>query len=430
MGRREDKLTRAAHIKRHTIGTSNEISFSVLDAAKNALDEDEGSSRRSFRPGIIHLFTLPSRRGKGVSTPQKDQGLPLPSGPSSSERPRFSAKSRLAKRKEERSRKEASRPKRSPHEEVAWRKARRRRHRFAAAAVIVLILGAFAGAGFLYLQQEEAKQQSNVFQLRQALDLIEETDGILMEVDALVSEPFDDEAAQRWSELRSVIPDTEKQLAEAEEKALAAANGLRESMDKEAANSAVATLAARTLMVERAAAVLDERDGARAAQAAIDEAWRYVLSGDALARQSAASASDTTEDNIARSKDEANEAIAEFTHAIDLFQSIESSYEDAELSAQMAYVEKRVEALGYAIASNDAFLVRDLDEAVRQNDAYNQADEDAASLAAELPDNPSQSILDALNDRTESALDDYSSARLRAASADAFLRDYLGTKDK
>ena len=42
MGKRNDKLGRAAHIKRHTVGTSNEISFSVLDAAKNELEGDVG----------------------------------------------------------------------------------------------------------------------------------------------------------------------------------------------------------------------------------------------------------------------------------------------------------------------------------------------------------------------------------------------------
>ena len=34
MRRRDDKIARAAHIKERTHGTSNEISFSVLDAAK------------------------------------------------------------------------------------------------------------------------------------------------------------------------------------------------------------------------------------------------------------------------------------------------------------------------------------------------------------------------------------------------------------
>ena len=72
MANRIDKVAKAAHIKRNTEGTSNEISFSVLDAAKNSLD-GEGSSSPF---GTISLFTLPGKK-KHISTPSKDEGLAL-----------------------------------------------------------------------------------------------------------------------------------------------------------------------------------------------------------------------------------------------------------------------------------------------------------------------------------------------------------------
>ena len=72
MAKRIDKVAKAAHIKRNTEGTSNEISFSVLDAAKNSLD-GEGSSSPF---GTISLFTLPGKK-KHISTPSKDEGLAL-----------------------------------------------------------------------------------------------------------------------------------------------------------------------------------------------------------------------------------------------------------------------------------------------------------------------------------------------------------------
>mgnify|MGYP007060498047 CR=1 FL=1 len=72
MAKRIDKVAKAAHIKRNTEGTSNEISFSVLDAAKNSLDGEGGSS--AF--GTISLFTLPGKK-KHISTPSKDEGLAL-----------------------------------------------------------------------------------------------------------------------------------------------------------------------------------------------------------------------------------------------------------------------------------------------------------------------------------------------------------------
>ena len=82
MGKRNDKLGRAAHIKRHTVGTSNEISFSVLDAAKNELEGDVGkdAAARPSRFGHVSLFTLPLRRKKSIATPTKERGLLLSSG--------------------------------------------------------------------------------------------------------------------------------------------------------------------------------------------------------------------------------------------------------------------------------------------------------------------------------------------------------------
>ena len=80
MKKKEEKITRAAHIKRHTRGTSNEISLSVLDAAKNAADGERRDHARPRFPllGVISLFTLKAK--KPVSTPTKEKGLPLSTG--------------------------------------------------------------------------------------------------------------------------------------------------------------------------------------------------------------------------------------------------------------------------------------------------------------------------------------------------------------
>ena len=74
------------HIKRRTRGSSNEISFSVLDAAREARDAEE-RDRREGGSGGPSLFTL----GKGKKprpTPVKGQSIVLsgeaPASPSAS----------------------------------------------------------------------------------------------------------------------------------------------------------------------------------------------------------------------------------------------------------------------------------------------------------------------------------------------------------
>ncbi len=70
MAKRIDKVAKAAHIKRNTEGTSNEISFSVLDAAKNSLDGEGNRYLRNnfpFSRFLVRRNAYPRR--------QKTRGL-------------------------------------------------------------------------------------------------------------------------------------------------------------------------------------------------------------------------------------------------------------------------------------------------------------------------------------------------------------------
>ncbi|MEF9875467.1 MAG: hypothetical protein RR772_01015, partial [Gordonibacter sp.] len=65
-----------------------------------------------------------------------------------------------------------------------------------------------------------------------------------------------------------------------------------------------------------------------------------------------------------------------------------------------------------------------------QNDAYNRVDSEAAAIAVDLPEDAAKPALDDFKRATEAFFETYSTARSQAGSADAFLRDYLGTSSK
>ena len=90
----------------------------------------------------------------------------------------------------------------------------------------------------------------------------------------------------------------------------------------------------------------------------------------------------------------------------------------------------RAEALASAIASDDAFLAKNKQEAAAQNDAYNAADAEAAALAEKLPDDPSSLVLAAYDGESAALQQAYSTARSQAGTADAFIHDYLGAEIK
>ena len=449
MGKRNDKLGRAAHIKRHTVGTSNEISFSVLDAAKNELEGDVGkdAASRPSRFGHISLFTLPLRRKKNIATPTKERGLLLSSGEfASAENP--SPASSLgtvdgAPRKTAAAgaatpvsgtvspaKSVPSKPARSPEEEIALRKARRRLHRMLAASLVVVVGLCLAGAGGWYLYQDHQRHMSQVAQLDEALDLIREADETVVALDWIVANPLDAGSLAKADDVLAKLPGALAQLEEADAAARRVSVDLRESEDKEAANQTVAATSARTALIESGRQIVGQAQRADEAARAVREAWQGVVDADALARDAAALVANTTAEHVTASKDKTNAAAAAFTDAQAALEELAATYDDVDLAGLLGYVAKRIEAMGYALASDDAFLAKNKEEAVSQNDAYNRADADAAALAAALPDDVAQLVFEAYEQATDPFFETYSTARSQAGAADAFLRDYLGTTSK
>ena len=460
MRKKGDKLAHAAHIKRHTAGTSNEISFSVLDAARNALDEKGRAGRDARLPrfGGISLFTLSARRKKPAGTPTKEQGLPLSTGdfvsvePPKSQVPQIAYPSETPsaapsasssfegptatrpKLSEEAFEKPIAQPAEKPplssEEEVARRKARRRLSKLVAAAVIVLVIGVVAVAGGGYLYHDYQQYQDGIKSLNDTLKLVAETDEAIKGLDDFVADPFAAGSRAACKDLKSSLPEIEEKLAQADERARALSVSLRESQGKEAAHQAVATISARNTLVDQGYQIIDAADRAYDAIDQARKAWDVLLSADALARESSELVKDTTPENVQASMAKANESLEAFEEAEASFAESSSLYPAADFAAFSDYMAKRKEALGHALASDEAILAKDKDAATEHNDAYNAADAEAAERAKGLPDDPSSPVIDAFEAEVEEFEKAYSTARLQAGAADAFIRDYLGTEIK
>lgn len=443
MGKWEDKITRAAHIKQHTRGTSNEISFSVLDAAKNALDGD-GGDKQKHSPlfGRIVLFTLPGRRKKPVPTPTKERGLPLSTGDfaSAEDNPTISKRDSLSISLSSTDQSERKSPsslasipakiKRSPEEEIARRKARRRLSKWLAILVIIVVSLGLLVAGGVYFYGEYQNQQSHVAVLDDALILIKEADETIQQLDEVVNNPFKEGSEEQRALIQAQFEDTERKLQDADEKARAVSLELSGAREKEAANQTVAAVAARFTLIEQGQLLMNAATEAQSAAEQVEAAWNTVLKGDDLARQAAQLVTDTTAENVEASKDKTVEALTAFDSAHKEFLSVQEAYPLVDLSQFVAYIAKRQESLGYAISSDDAFLSKNKEEATAQNNAYNIADAEAATLAKALPKEPSGVVDEAFESATADVAKAYSTARLQARSADAFISDYLGAGSK
>lgn len=439
MAKRIDKVAKAAHIKRNTEGTSNEISFSVLDAAKNSLDGEGNSS--PF--GTISLFTLPGKR-KSISTPSKDKGLALTQrevSPSSARsQNRFERRQRRLEQKRVSGAARGSHSAREPRSfdaEVASRKRARKRGRlivsFALTVALLAVAGGLTWWGFGTYQD----QQTYKGVLSSAISELSGNDELLAEIDVVVDLANNDVTSLSLDDTL----DVQKKVQDGKSTCIDELDAAEEAVGQVAINNSsdasntpdskvVDTITARRQMLISGAAIIDDTVSVLQARQEATKGWQLVLAADGLAREAADIASSATSADMQASTEKSQQAIESFSKAKTALQNAEQLFPQLDLSAYMSYIDKRLEAQGYAIGSNDALINRDTQAATEHNDAYNNAEKQAGELAEKLPEDPDELVVDAFNSKTASSREMYENARSQAQSADAFIRDYLGTFNK
>lgn len=470
MRKREDKIARAAHIKRHTEGTSNEISFSVLDAAKNGLDGDDRGSARPHFPllGAIPLFTLGDVK-KPVATPKKERGLPLSTGefvsaesssarsstpqtvpgiatdaPDAAELPAApSASTGVLPRSQSQSagKTASSGLKRSseapawqtPAEEVAQRKMRRKRRRRVAFGAACLALVALLGAGLLTVYSSYQIQQDKRKLLGATIERIAEDDEAVSSFDKQVTKVLGaslstldaDDFEESCQKVTHSLDQVEESLLQVKAALEEMQSDLVDVNDQEAANKAIETINARVSMIHSGSDALSETTLALRSYAAAQSGWNALLEADSLARDAAALVEDTNEENVRASMDKSNQSIEAFSRAKEELVEAQGAY-GVDLEVFLEYLDLRIEAQRSALASDQAYLDRDKEMTASANGRYNELDAQAVELIKGREDDPLTLIEKELSEKVESPAASYVTERSRASDADAFLRDYLG----
>ena len=461
MSRKSNRYDRAAHIKRHTEGTSNEISFDVLDAARAELEGGAKKVRKSS--GIMPGVRVPSLNfGLGTRKVSSDEG-----GASSTpetftptrETPAETTSRPSHKRKTERARKRADaraakasapmatpapapapvmRKARTPEEtelEIERRKARRRRHRRRVRflVVVIIIVAALAGAATLYAYIQA--EQNKTARINAFIESLTEVDETLVQVDSAITDPIASVTTGVWKTLKPDLENQQTALQNCMTDARAMSNELLDQSSKELLGEIETCAKERLSMLTAAQSIFKEAESAQKALDAANSAWLILVDADNLAREassvlSGAVADSTLDDTVKESMEKSEQALTRFNEAAIELAEVEQSFDGVDLQVYIDYAYARAEAMEEAIASDQALLDRDSAAATEHNDAYNAADEKAVSLAASFPSAISAPIKEAFEKDQETVMAAYDSARERASAADAFIRDYLGTSNK
>ena len=461
MKNKQVKISHAAHIKRHTKGTSNEISFSVLDAAKNAQDEDGHSrsagERRHFpRLGGISLFTM-GRAKKPAPTPSKESGLTLTSGEFVSSDGTHESRSTpsvlpgiatdstgettvgLASAAPGYASTGGTAPKlsskdspggmpvpawKAPAAEVKQRKAARKLRRFAlVSAISIACIAGLAVGGMALYAGYQAKQDTHG-QLVAAVKQVQGTQEKLEQFDALVmsawktpvSEIDSDGMSASLRECASTRDDAKLTLA-SEKKAIEFLQPfLGSAQELEDSNQALVAINALTNTLLSGEEVVKQSVSAAQASDTAAEGWEILLEADSLARDAAALVTSTSIENVTLSMEKSKEALEKFNQARSAVSSA-ATMTTADLSDLLEYIDLRIESQNHALASDQAYLERNKELAQQENDAYNQLDNQAVELVKQGDLDPLKKIQAAYEDAVAEALESYDADRSRAESA-------------
>ena len=442
------------HIKRHTAGSSNELSFDVLDAKRNNLDAQKSRKEKKgfmldFRPkpggvskgdasarpaglpvhGGMHMRTSSPATSGSLGTPAVIGGANGAAGSSGKSEKRFG----LFKRSKSTTTLGAGglgggNPL-MPADEVLHLKKKRRRRAVFSYIIVAAVLAVAAGALVWFAVKGHQTQEIFENQFKGVVANIAETDAVLVDIDQMMDDPLGETTAQERALARkesvAVIASADKAEDDLDELSRRAPA----EQDKAAIDFLLEGTKGRKAMVGLAMEAFSIADKAEAVRDSARSAWDEVVDADISARDAVAKSNDaTTPEKLEEQSEVLSQARDRFAAALAQLEGIQATVDNVDLSAQTAYLEKRIEALDAAKAVNDALIEGNRQAAEEHNAAYNQADRDSASLAAGLPVSIGDIIDAAYTDSMLAVQARYDNERSRVAKADAAVRKYLGIR--
>ena len=402
------------HIKRHTAGSSNELSFDVLDAARNDLDSrkrrrwgrgrssgDQSGTPQVFRPtSSPQPGNSPEPASAQTAQPQATEvmGMRLAEGQAT-----FSGQAEVTRRK---------------------RKRRARSVRLWAVGLVVAVgmvaASAYVAYGYYERMQDFRQQFDSIIQEFVAVD-----QGI-SSMDEFMADPLGASSASREQlGTQFAYADARLQGIDAESNQLV--SQCVTDADSMALEQVSRSASSRRDMIAAATQALAVAENAATGSSEFKAVWNDVLEADQQARDATALANEaSTNEAIKEARRKTVKAKEQMESSLSELEAISDKVAELDVTDYAGYLTTRIGALEHAIATSDALLAEESDKAVEENDAYNKADKEAAALAEKLAPSLNAVVEESFAQEVENCAEAYRDARDAAIDADALIRDYLG----
>lgn len=369
------------HIKGRTAGSSNELSLDVLE---HKSVEAQGKAGKSTKPPKPPKASQGSYHGVAGTTSLSGQA------------------------------------------EVERRKKARQASRMRLYVVITVFLVVLIGAGVYAGIRLYEKQVDTTSQINALVDRLVEIDDAIVAIDRNMEDPLDEERAAERSTKLADIPKLTKKLDGVSDDAQSLLGLSLDERSEITVNQINKAVQARKEMLSTAQKAFKLSAEAANQEERANSIWNEVLNADQLVREAiSASNKATTQDSTVKALEDIRLARDGFETASGELKLMADEY-NVDFKDQQVYLAKKLEALDHAIATSEALVAGNREVAEAENDAYNDIDQEAADLAADLPPAIGDIVQKQFIRNMENCKEDYSRARSRAVDADSVIREYLG----
>lgn len=368
------------HIKKNTVGSSNELSLDVLDAARSDLGSKSGRLSNPKPPG--------SYKGSyhGVAGTSTLSGVA----------------------------------------EVERRKKARRAYSIRLGVVVAFatVIGVsvilwFGYQHYLAIQDFPTRFYSLVDQFKEEDVFLAETDSLMAGIDDKAGRSAREQATEKIPSVRDDVERIRKNARSASPLAMT-------GEDEEILEQLVAGIDAREAMLDSAKSAFElaiERDKQ---VELVGSAWNNVVNAAQNAKDASVLANKaTTEQQTEEAIERTFQTQESLNKALTSIKAIDDSNKEVDLSTQVVYLEQKVKSLDYAIETGRALLDGNRDKAAEMNAKYNEADQQAAEQAEKLPLAPEIVIKGSFDKKLGEFVQSYDASRKQAVETDTAIRNYL-----
>ncbi|NTU88681.1 MAG: hypothetical protein HGA54_02085 [Actinobacteria bacterium] len=291
-----------------------------------------------------------------------------------------------------------------------------------AVAVVVVVGGLYATNMFATKTvHDEATDR-----LITGIELVQNVDVTIVALDTAIAEQVSADSLDDLQVLLDGVPEASGTLDEALVIFTGLGTSLNGSEESDVLEQAAACAEARKLMLEYGSQLITYDIGAMKSATAFSEAWVLIIDADTKSRQATTLVAAASTQNVTISRDTNTAAIASLDSALAKIDTASQAFPEVDFTPLIAYVNAKREAITYALASDEAFLADDTATSDAKTAEYNTANAKAIELAAALPADPTQMILQTYETVTSPIRASYLAAREQASAADVHVREYLG----